>query len=381
MKKTLSALLIFCMVLALNVPALAAEEPLSDSKENISISICNVNIEAKVPSVIDGIDTISSKNAIIINGKTYELYQTFDSPQTAIAGITAASLSVLKLLQETFALDEMTENTWKEYSDVLYEMFNVETCPDWYTESNLEFRQLRAFFDIYENSEKNDNIIEMANTIAKENTESYFKTDCEQLALDLLCALPYCSLTDDDKAILAMQVANRSYSTSNAIDYAENWAEDRNTAEYYSFSHGDCTNFTSQILENAGAAQVVYSSTYSGWWHKVTSHWYGDTHTHSQSWTMADVFARYMGIGYTTTGNVSFSTNIQAGDFIAADFDSDGDWDHMGFVTDRNNYKTNHYYNYKVAQHTPDYLAWASSSTNGWDLVGSDGGTYARVRR
>ena len=149
----------------------------------------------------------------------------------------------------------------------------------------------------------------------------------------------------------------------------------------FTFSHGDCTNFTSQILENAGVSQEVYSSVYSGWWHKVTSHWYGDTHTHSQSWTMADVFARYMGIGYTTTGNVNFSTDIQTGDFIAADFDSDGDWDHMGFVTDRKSYKNNHYYNYKVAQHTPDYLAWTSSSDNGWDLAGSDGGTYARVRR
>lgn len=381
MKKILSVLLSLCMVSTLAISAFAEEKVSEDSKKPHSISICDVEIETKAPLVIEGIGTVSTKKAIMINGKTYELYRTFDNPQIAIAEITEATPSVLNLLQETFDLDEMTENSWKEYSDALYEMFNEEACPEWYTESNLEFRQLRAFFDIYENCEKNDSIIKNANLAIEKNLEKYSQNDCGQLMLDILCALPYYTLTDDDKTTLETQMVNRSYSTTDAISYAEDWAEDRNTAEYYSFSHGDCTNFTSQILENAGVSQEVYSSVYSGWWHKVTSHWYGDTHTHSQSWTMADVFARYMGIGYTTTGNVNFSTNIQAGDFIAADFDSDGDWDHMGFVTDRKSYKTNHYYDYKVAQHTPDYLAWASSSDNGWDLVGSDGGTYARVRR
>lgn len=88
-----------------------------------------------------------------------------------------------------------------------------------------------------------------------------------------------------------------------------------------------------------------------------------------------------MGVGYTTTSHSSFSKNIAKGDFIAADFENDGDWNHMGFVTDKKSSQSNGYYDYKVAQHTSNYHAWASSSTNGWDTIAGDGGKYGRVRR
>ena len=88
-----------------------------------------------------------------------------------------------------------------------------------------------------------------------------------------------------------------------------------------------------------------------------------------------------MGVGYTTTNNSLFSANIKKGDFIAADYEKDGDWNHMGFVTSKKTSKTNGYYDYKVAQHTKNYHAWASSSTNSWEKIGKDGGKYGRVRR
>ena len=72
---------------------------------------------------------------------------------------------------------------------------------------------------------------------------------------------------------------------------------------------------------------------------------------------------------------------VQAGDFIAADFDDDGVWDHMGFVTDVETSMTSGYYNYRVAQHTTNYVAWTTSTTNNWETIGSNGGRYARVRR
>ena len=93
------------------------------------------------------------------------------------------------------------------------------------------------------------------------------------------------------------------------------------------------------------------------------------------------VYRRKYGFSYTTTSNSSFSSIIQAGDFIAADFDSDGDWNHMGFVTDRKTTQSNGYYDYRVAQHTSNYHEWTSSSKNGWENVGKDGGTYGRVKR
>ena len=88
-----------------------------------------------------------------------------------------------------------------------------------------------------------------------------------------------------------------------------------------------------QILEYGGVSHVDYDNVGSGWWHKTLKNWLGiTTHTHSQSWTLSDVFTKYFGDGYSTTSNYSFSCNIVAGDFISADFTSDGDWEHMGFV-------------------------------------------------
>lgn len=70
------------------------------------------------------------------------------------------------------------------------------------------------------------------------------------------------------------------------------------------------------------------------------------------------------------------------GTFVVADFQNDGDWDHCGFVTQRDNYvgSSYGYYDYKIAQHTSNYHAWASSSENNWENIGNDGGKYARVR-
>lgn len=61
---------------------------------------------------------------------------------------------------------------------------------------------------------------------------------------------------------------------------------------------------------------------------------------------------------------------------------NDEDFDHVAFVVEADNYKANYsgkiYYDYKVAQHTSDYLEWTSSSKNGWENVG---GRYAIVRQ
>lgn len=88
-----------------------------------------------------------------------------------------------------------------------------------------------------------------------------------------------------------------------------------------------------------------------------------------------------MGVGYKTTKHSTFTSKIIKGDFIAADFEKDGKWDHLGFVTDRKSKKANGYYNYRVAQHSGEYNTWVSSKDNAWEEIGKNGGRYARVRR
>lgn len=266
------------------------------------------------------------------------------------------------------------------------------------TDSSDEYRDLVSFFDIYENKDKNDRIISFVNEnnlsiSLPASLLSVSNINNDIIYNELYDMLPYTSslVQSKNNEILCNYNVNnnsgimpfaivKSFDTTKGIAYAEKHATNRNTPTYYSFSNGDCANFTSQILENGGVKQTVYDNVSQGWWHK-TSKVLGITkHTHSQAWSMADTFARYMGVSNKTTNHKTFASNLRAGDFITLDFKTDGDWDHMGFVTKRDSSAGSYgYVDYKVAQHTSDYHAWTSSSTNGWET--NSGATYAIVRR
>ena len=330
---------------------------------------------AETAGVLNGVGRIVSGGEITIDGVKNSLYRVFENQEKAINDIKSKTTRLLEILSKDYNLSSLSESNWKEYEEAMYlylDSVNETGKEDGFGE---EIRVLRSFFDIYENVEKNDYILQLT----KDNSSNE-KEKKDLLALALPCTEPLaCDFMEQH-----MMVQSRApIDVQAAINYATTYATNRNTASYYSFSHGDCTNFLSQILENAGVSQVVYNSEYSGWWHTVTTSFFGliTNHHHSRSWTMADVFARYMGVTFTTYSNRTFSENIEAGSIIGADFQDDGDWDHMGFVTARDNYVGSYgYYDYKVAQHTTDYHSWASFSDNNWELIGADGGKYARVR-
>ena len=52
-----------------------------------------------------------------------------------------------------------------------------------------------------------------------------------------------------------------NFSIPSAVSYATSYATSPNTPSYYYFSHSDCTNFMSQILEASGVSQEVYDVT------------------------------------------------------------------------------------------------------------------------
>lgn len=150
------------------------------------------------------------------------------------------------------------------------------------------------------------------------------------------------------------------------IVYASQYATSPNTAMYEYFSGADCANFASQILEAGWQGQNVTSSKYSGWWHKCTL----GIHTYSRSWTAADYFARYWGVSYETDNHADFSSHLSTGCFIAMDIGNDGDWDHIGYITNvYGSIGSYGYYNYRVAQHSSNYHEWATSPTNSWDAA------------
>ena len=69
---------------------------------------------------------------------------------------------------------------------------------------------------------------------------------------------------------------------------------------------------------------------------------------------------------------------MQAGDFIIADWEKDGRYNHVAFVVASGEIKpSSGYYDVTIAQHTSNYCAKVSSSVNGWE---NTSGTYVRIR-
>lgn len=176
-----------------------------------------------------------------------------------------------------------------------------------------------------------------------------------------------------------MRIMERSTLIPNkeaAISYAIRHAENPNP-NYRYFHRGDCTNFVSQIMEAGGRAQEPYYSHHlSYWWH------YGNVY--SRVWTVADTFVRHFGLQTVTRDHMLFSMSLSRGSIIAYDENSDGNWDHVAFVVQDDNYHAvyegKRYFDYKVAQHSSDYLRWASSPDNRWDKLEDEGYTYGVVR-
>ena len=77
------------------------------------------------------------------------------------------------------------------YRDAMYMLIDSENKPEYYTESNIEYRALRAFFDIYENKDKNAQIVECAMKVSGSPfSRSADNETIEELALLLPCTEP-----------------------------------------------------------------------------------------------------------------------------------------------------------------------------------------------
>lgn len=340
---------------------------------------------------------------IIVNNEAVNLYVEFIDNELAINSFNEKYKEELEFLKESFDLEYLTIENWQEY---YISLRGIEDSSISIPNNILENKHLMlGFFDIYENSFKNIEAIEYYNMISKKRTAITVK-NLEKLSY----SIPYTSkISTDEGEITSVEyedteriqlkegdkkeerIATKTYgiNLTNAINYASTYgpAGAYNSPTYKYFLTGDCTNFVSQVLVAGGVSQIYSSSPSSGWWFKRTNSsdpYNPYIYSHSLSWLQADTFARYWGVSYTTKSNASFSGKLYAGDIIGYDESSDGDWDHLGFITQADDYTANYggkiYYDYKVAQHTSDYNAWASSSTNGWDNLENYGYTYALIR-
>ena len=324
---------------------------------------------------------IDREQTVVIEGKINPLYCTFVDEDYALRQLRSRVPNTLNLISSKHSLKEINKSNIDEYKKILNSLSDNSE----FFQNGEELQNLKSFIDIYEGYNRNEKLLEKVKSL--ENKNKLSKEDKIEIGM----LLPYYApLAIEASSYMQEQLGalrNTLPDLNAAVRYAEKYAWTPNKNEYgvaTSFSNGevDCTNFASQILHASGVSQVVYNNKNSGWWHR--KNWFGG-HDYSISWINADVFARYMGVGYTTTNHQSFAQNIIVGDFIAFDRESNGTWDHMGFVTYRDNserwYNGKYYQNYIVAQHTSNYNMWVSEEQNHWEFIGDHNGRYGRVRR
>lgn len=342
---------------------------------------------------LDSLGEIVVDDFVLINGEKNLIFPYFKSPETALENAKKKYSILLDKVKKDYFLTDLTNDNYIEYQQSLVDLrikLDMDFSYD-YDECILE-----SFFNILENSSTNQKLNEFLSnkTGLDAKTNSVLE---DKYADELINLLPYYSTFNEKVISNASSTVDAitpfstlgSSQKSKAIAYATKHATSRNTPRYQNFTK-DCTNFASQILEAAGISQVKSTSVHSGWWQTYNSGaWLAlDRYKNSNSWSVADTFARYMGISNRTVINSAqaleaFSATIVAGDFIAGDWERDGKWNHIAFITQKDSYKANYngkvYYDFKVAQHTTDYHLWASSNSNNWDSI--EGSEYAIIRK
>lgn len=318
---------------------------------------------------------------IVVNDTALPLFPTFVDSELAINVVSQNCDTVLDVLRNQYNLEPFSKENWRIYYDCMSSYYDEPNKKKWFKEENPKVAELELFFDIYENQSENAKLIEKA-----KNADTVKDLMCNY---DFLTSLPSFDTEDlsesktlqefdkeinSDKQIEAISLAYNtnefnprvmllSYSDSDAIKYAKKFAENRNRNFGYIENH-DCTNFASQIMLAGG-------KNYTLSW--ITCATFGIWH-YTDAWANANCFANYWGVDNTYATHKNFSKNLKKGDYITEDKANDGNWDHIGFVVDvadSYNQKLG-YKNYKVAQHTNNYLAWASSDTCGWDKLKSN---------
>jgi len=120
------------------------------------------------------------------------------------------------------------------------------------------------------------------------------------------------------------------YNRIAAVSYAHRWAYDRNPWFYdYEQIGGDCTNFASQCLY-AGTGVMNYTPDF-GWY-------YRNANDKSPSWTGVSYFYNFLTQKNIRTGPFAVETNefqIYPGDFVQAELNGDGAFDHTLVVVER----------------------------------------------
>ena len=138
------------------------------------------------------------------------------------------------------------------------------------------------------------------------------------------------------------------YNRENAVNYAIQWALQRNP-QYYDYSGlgGDCTNFASQVIYS-GTGVMNYTPIY-GWYYKTGNE-------KSPSWTGVNYLSEFL---INNQGQGPFTEEVampdlQQGDLIQLSFVNPQHFNHSLLITKLEQPITSD--NIYVATHSPNFL-------------------------
>lgn len=301
-------------------------------------------------SLIEELGGASVPSSIVIAGENNPLYCVFNDSEEAADVIRVKAAGLIQATQEFVDLPVFSSSNWSDYRSAYWRLMSAD---DQYGESNPEFIWLMTYFDIAENNEANNQLLSEYGKISDVQTRQSISPELEQLIRQLPYYAP-ARARIDNSAISALSVSDINSAVRYAFAHAETNTFNPN---YYDFG-SDCTNFASQIRKAGGLAER------EGFWK------YGGRYGSTRTWYNADAFAKYFGIGFSSTNHRTFSQRVSRGDFIGLDYGRDGSCDHVGFVVNKGG-DNGTYYNYQVAQHTSNYVDWTSSSRNKWETYSS----------
>lgn len=190
---------VICAAMLLSLAACTPEQDIPDKDIPESITVENKQAVNDTPEILKDVGEISVSMCVVIDGKSYDLYRTFDEPEKAMENIKVKCASVLELLKEKnlpLRIFDLSDRTFDDYRAAMLGMLDDEERPEWYNESNEEYRALYAFCDFYENIEKNEDIIKYAEKFAsaKGNAEKREAYDA------IIANLPFTSLPDANES-------------------------------------------------------------------------------------------------------------------------------------------------------------------------------------
>lgn len=155
--------------------------------------------------------TVSSKIEAGIDGAFVPLYPTFDFPSEALSSIRRNE--ALQAVMKAYALDPIDGNNWARYAELSMALLDSPDRPAWYCESDERVSELRLFFDIFENDERNIEAITRLES-----------ADPGEEARELMLTLPSASFEElsgwTEIASARHSTAVRSFDSNAAFEYA-----------------------------------------------------------------------------------------------------------------------------------------------------------------